>query len=47
MNEYGHALVGWNGEKIVKAIEGGNMEWEKPDGSPREGNPLGLTHYTC
>lgn len=47
LNEYGHALVGWNGEKIVKAIEGGNMEWEKPDGSPREGNPLGLTHYTC
>lgn len=46
LEEYGHALVGWNGEKIVEAIEGKD-NWEKPDGTPRENNPVGLSHYTC
>ena len=36
-----------NGEKIVKAIEGENIEWEKPDGTPRESNASGMIHYTC
>lgn len=31
--EHGHNLVGWNGEKIVRAINGEDMEWEKPDGT--------------
>lgn len=47
LKEYGNALVGWNGEKIVKAIDGENIEWEKSDGTPRENNPSGMTHYTC
>ena len=47
LNEYGHALVGWNGDKIVRAIDGEDMDWEKPDGAPRDGNPAGMTHYTC
>lgn len=47
LKEYGNALVGWNGEKIVKAIEGENIEWEKPDGTPRESNASGMIHYTC
>ena len=45
--EYGHCLVGWNGEKIVRAIDGEDMDWEKPDGTPRISNPDDLIHYTC
>lgn len=33
LNEYGHNLVGWNGDKIVRAINGEDMDWEKPDGT--------------
>lgn len=47
LNEYGHALVGWNGDKIVRAIDGEDMDWEKPDGAPRDTNPIGMTHTTC
>lgn len=47
LNEYGHALVGWNGDKIVRAIDGEDMDWEKPDGTPRDSNPLAMEHYTC
>ena len=47
LNEYGHALVGWNGDKIVRAIGGEDMDWEKPDGNSRDSNPAGMTHYTC
>lgn len=47
LNEYGHALVGWNGDKIVRAIEGEDMDWEKPSGVPRDSNPTGMTHTTC
>ena len=45
--EYGDNLVGWNGEKIVRAIEGEDMDWEKPDGTPRDSNPTGMSHTTC
>lgn len=47
LNEYGHALVGWNGDRIVRAINGEDMEWEKPDGTPRDNNPISMEHYTC
>lgn len=47
LNEYGHALVGWNGDKIVRAIGGEDMDWEKPNGNSRDSNPAGMTHYTC
>ncbi|MBQ3545597.1 MAG: TIR domain-containing protein [Lachnospiraceae bacterium] len=47
LNEYGFSIVGWNGEKIVRAIEGENNDWEKPDGTLRDSNTMGLTHYTC
>ncbi len=40
-------LVGWNGEKIVRAINGEDMEWEKPDGTPRDSNPMDLPRFTC
>lgn len=45
--EHGHNLVGWNGEKIVRAINGEDMEWEKPDGTPRDSNPMDLPRFIC
>ncbi|MBQ9610589.1 MAG: TIR domain-containing protein [Lachnospiraceae bacterium] len=47
LNEYGSNLVGWNGEKIVDAINGEELEWEKADGTPRPNNPDGIDHYEC
>ena len=47
LNEYGHELVGWNGDKIVRAINGEDMDWEKPDGTPRDSNPADMVHFTC
>ena len=32
--EFADAVVGWNADSIVAAIEGENC-WEEPDGSPR------------
>jgi len=46
LNEYGRALVGWNGDKIVAAINGEDT-WEKSDGSPKEGTPKDLPRFTC
>ena len=45
--EYGDSLVGWNGEKIVKAIEGEYSDWENPDGTPKKENSDDLPRYTC
>lgn len=45
--EHGNNLVGWNGEKIVKAINGEDMDWEKPDGTPRSNSPMDLPRYQC
>lgn len=47
LKDYGDNLVAWNGEKIVSAINGEDSAWENPDGSLRENNTSGLTHYTC
>lgn len=45
--EHGHNLVGWNGEKIVRAINGEDMEWENPDGTLRDNNPIDLPRSIC
>jgi MTH538 TIR-like domain (DUF1863) len=34
--QYGSALVGWNTESIVTAIEGKDNQFQNPDGTPRE-----------
>ena len=47
LNEYGHTLVGWNGDKIVRAINGEDMEWENSDGTSRDGQSMDMAHYTC
>lgn len=47
LNEYGNNLVGWNGEKIVRAINGEDMDWENADGTLRDNNPVNLPRYQC
>lgn len=47
LKEYGSNLVGWDGEKIVGAINGEDMDWEKSDGSPWSNNPADLQRYQC
>lgn len=47
LNEYGHALVGWNGDKVVRAINGEDMKWENPDGTSRDEQSMDMAHYTC
>lgn len=47
LKEYGDSLVGWNGKKIVDAINGEDLEWENPDGTPRNNNPMDLPRYQC
>lgn len=32
--KFGHALVGWNSDKMIDAIEGTCDDWNKPDGTP-------------
>jgi hypothetical protein len=45
LKEYGDAVVGWNGEKIVDAINGKNNEWENSDGSQCAPRPI--KRYSC
>ena len=33
LKNYADAVVGWNGESIIDAINGDSNEWYKPDGS--------------
>ncbi len=34
--DYGDALVSWNSANVIDAIEGRDIPFEKPDGSPRQ-----------
>ena len=34
LDEYGHAIVGWNADKIIDAINGDYEGFEGPDGAP-------------
>ena len=34
--DFGDALVAWNSANIIDAIEGKDVPFERPDGSPRE-----------
>jgi hypothetical protein len=44
--KYGDALVGWNSDRIIDAIEGSCNNWNKTDGSPWE-NKWDPTRGTC
>lgn len=43
--EYGDALVGWNGRRIVGAIRGKITDWEPPAGEPPAKRPI--KRYRC
>ena len=45
LDRYGDAVVGWNGESIVDAINGGSNNWHQPDGSARDYR--GIKRYSC
>jgi hypothetical protein len=44
LKEYADAMVGWNGEAIIDAINGKDG-WQKPDGSL--GDPVELKRHPC
>lgn len=44
LTEYADAMVGWNGDAIIGAIEGEDV-WEKPDGGPCD--PVPLKRHPC
>lgn len=45
--EYGDNLVGWNGERIRRALEGEDLDWENADGTPRENQDADFPRYQC
>lgn len=36
LDKYGHGLTGWNMEKVIDGINGKDIGWCKPDGTPRK-----------
>ncbi|WP_260440191.1 TIR domain-containing protein [Pseudomonas aeruginosa] len=44
LKEYADALVGWNGDAIIDAINGKDS-WEKPDGGACD--PVPLKRHPC
>lgn len=40
LDEYGHARVGWNAEKIIAAVNGDYEQFEAPDGTPCAPRPI-------
>lgn len=45
LEEYGDAIVGWDGENLVDAIMGDDSVQENPDGSPRPKRDI--TRHPC
>lgn len=35
-DDYGHALVNWNSESLMDAVDGTDSPFERPDGEPRQ-----------
>ena len=46
LEEFHHAIVGWNGESIVNAINGEFEGHCNPDGTP-VGGPVPITRHRC
>ena len=40
LDEYGHALVGWNAERIIAAVNGNYEQFETPDGTLCRPRPI-------
>ena len=45
LDKYGHALVGWNGDKIIDAINGDYEGFEDPNGTPSR--PRSIRRHPC
>ena len=45
LNRYADAIVGWNGENIIDAINGSANDWYKTDGSRQEYR--NIRRYSC
>jgi hypothetical protein len=45
LKDYADAVVGWNGQRIVDAINGDIDGWENPDGTPLQ--PRAIRRYSC
>ena len=45
LENYGDAIVGWNGENIIDAINGNDSIQENPDGSSR--SERAITRHPC
>lgn len=45
LEKYADAVVGWNGERIEKAICGEINDWENSEGTPRDPRPI--ARYSC
>ena len=45
LEDYADAIVGWNGESIIDAINGESDEWHQPDGSEQEYRVIG--RHSC
>ena len=45
LDRYADAVVGWNGESIIDAINGNSNEWRKPDGAERDYQ--NIKRYAC
>ena len=45
LDKYADAVVGWNGESIIDAINGDSNEWYKPDGSQHSYRHI--PRYSC
>lgn len=45
LGKYADAVVGWNADRIIDAINGKISDWENPDGSQCE--PRSIKRYSC
>lgn len=45
LDKYGDAVVGWDGQRVIDAIEGRINNWQKEDGSPFP--QRNMPRYTC
>ncbi|MDC8802778.1 TIR domain-containing protein [Halomonas pacifica] len=45
LDDYGHALVGWNAERIIDAVNGVYEKFETPDGDPS--GPRPISRHPC
>ena len=45
LDRYADAVVGWNGESIIDAVNGNSNEWREPDGAERDYRRI--KRYAC